>query len=61
MSPSPSLLVAVEDVRASLGPVLLGSTVGALLSGIVTMQMFLYYKLYPDDPFSFRFLVSART
>lgn len=47
----------MADVRASLGAILLGSLLGALLSGIVAMQVFLYFKLYSDDPLRFRGLV----
>ncbi|KAH7909060.1 hypothetical protein BJ138DRAFT_1181297 [Hygrophoropsis aurantiaca] len=37
------------DVPATYGALLLGGMIAAGLSGIVTVQSFLYLKLYPDD------------
>ncbi|KAH8099889.1 hypothetical protein BXZ70DRAFT_1008862 [Cristinia sonorae] len=38
-----------QNVHATLGSVLLGNVVSVFLSGIVTMQVLIYYRLYPKD------------
>ncbi|KAK7686480.1 hypothetical protein QCA50_010076 [Cerrena zonata] len=45
-------------VGSSLGAVLVGGIVCAFLSGIVTMQVFLYYRLYPKDHNKFKTMVA---
>ncbi|KAF8630595.1 hypothetical protein AX15_002841 [Amanita polypyramis BW_CC] len=44
------------DVANTLGAVLIGSFAAAGLSGIVTAQTFLYFKLYPSDRTSLKCL-----
>lgn len=45
--------------RASLGGVLLGGLVCCLLSGIVSMQTVLYFRLFPKDHWRQKLLVST--
>ncbi|KAF8715644.1 hypothetical protein AX14_012524 [Amanita brunnescens Koide BX004] len=40
---------AVGDVANTLGALLVGSFAAAALTGITTVQIFLYFKLYPSD------------
>ncbi|KAH8099874.1 hypothetical protein BXZ70DRAFT_941624 [Cristinia sonorae] len=47
----------VVGLRASLGAVMLGTIAGAFLSGVVSMQAVLYYRIYPKDLFRYKFIV----
>lgn len=47
MSSTPT--IDTHGVRASLGAILIGNIVCVFLSGIVTMQVLLYYRIYPKD------------
>ncbi|KAI0081010.1 hypothetical protein K474DRAFT_1657195 [Panus rudis PR-1116 ss-1] len=46
-----------HGLRASLGAILIGSLISVFLSGSVTMQVFLYYRLYTKDHLRFRIIV----
>ncbi|KAL4248394.1 hypothetical protein ABKN59_006851 [Abortiporus biennis] len=50
-------LVDIRGVRPTMGAILLGSLISVFLSGIVTMQVFVYYRVYPNDRFLFKALV----
>ncbi|KAJ3489763.1 hypothetical protein NLI96_g1912 [Meripilus lineatus] len=47
----------VRPLRPTLGAVMLGSLVSAFFAGIVTMQVFLYYRIYPKDRMRFKVIV----
>ncbi|CAL1715681.1 unnamed protein product [Somion occarium] len=53
------ILSEAIGLRPSLGAVLLGSLVSAFLSGIVTMQVFLYYRIYPKDRLRYKIMVAS--
>ncbi|TCD65580.1 hypothetical protein EIP91_002464 [Steccherinum ochraceum] len=46
---SPTAVVDIQGVRATLGAILVGNIVSVFLSGIVAMQVLLYFRLYPKD------------
>ncbi|TCD64938.1 hypothetical protein EIP91_003435 [Steccherinum ochraceum] len=48
----------MDVIRPSLGSVLLGTIVGAFLSGIVTMQVYLYFRIYRNDRATFKYTVA---
>lgn len=54
--PIPNSEMAVEN---SYGAMLLGAFLACCLSGIVTVQSFLYIKLYPSDRARMKFMVNA--
>ncbi|KAJ8589208.1 hypothetical protein M405DRAFT_216960 [Rhizopogon salebrosus TDB-379] len=47
------------NVPATYGAILLGGFVAAALSGVVTVQSFIYVKLYPTDPVWRKAIVAA--
>jgi len=49
----------MSTVKNTYGPLLLGAFVASCLSGIVTVQSFLYIKLYPNDPTRMKVMVGA--
>ncbi|TCD66512.1 hypothetical protein EIP91_001288 [Steccherinum ochraceum] len=48
----------IQGFKPSMGSVLVGTIIGAFLSGIVTMQVFLYYRIYPRDRMAFKLSVA---
>ncbi|KAJ3481815.1 hypothetical protein NLI96_g7405 [Meripilus lineatus] len=51
------MLVATYGVKPTLGAVLLGSLIALFFSGIVMMQVFLYYRIYLKDRLRFKVIV----
>ncbi|KAI0265830.1 hypothetical protein BC834DRAFT_154623 [Gloeopeniophorella convolvens] len=49
---------AVVDVRDTLGAILIGCLVAVALSGVVNVQTFLYYRLYPNDRLANKLVVA---
>lgn len=47
------------DVPRTYGALLIGALFASFLSGAVTVQTLVYYKLYPSDDVHFKFLVFA--
>ncbi|KAI0789358.1 hypothetical protein C8Q75DRAFT_156143 [Abortiporus biennis] len=55
-----SLMAALAEVRGvspTMGAILVGSLISVFFSGIVAMQVFVYYRIYPKDRFIFKSLV----
>ncbi|KAH8099877.1 hypothetical protein BXZ70DRAFT_1065375 [Cristinia sonorae] len=48
-----------SSLRPSLGAVLVGSVISAFLSGVVSMQVYLYYRTYPEDGRRFKLGVTT--
>lgn len=44
-------------IKTTLGSILLGCMISTVLSGMTAVQTFLYYRLYPKDPFRMKLLV----
>ncbi|KAL4253253.1 hypothetical protein ABKN59_004750 [Abortiporus biennis] len=57
MTSNAQALFDMHKIRATLGASLLGGLVAVFFSGIVSMQVFIYYRIYPNDRFKFKFLV----
>ncbi|KAF5385036.1 hypothetical protein D9615_000872 [Tricholomella constricta] len=61
LSPRLSLRSAMADISISIpstyGAILLGTSVAFALSGIVGLQCVIYFKVYPDDLYTFKALV----
>ncbi|KAJ6615788.1 hypothetical protein B0H10DRAFT_2190859 [Mycena sp. CBHHK59/15] len=46
---SPLIVGAMADVVWTLGPLLVGGSIALVLSGIVTVQCIIFFKLYPNE------------
>ncbi|KAK0488414.1 hypothetical protein IW261DRAFT_1602347 [Armillaria novae-zelandiae] len=59
--PSPtSILIATHfPLGLRLGAIYVGATIAAVFYGITILQTVIYYKLYPDDPWIFRYAVAV--
>ncbi|PFH46857.1 hypothetical protein AMATHDRAFT_68959 [Amanita thiersii Skay4041] len=47
------------DIARTFGALLIGGIIAATFSGVVTVQTFLYFKLYPDDKLGIKLLAFA--
>ncbi|SJL15294.1 uncharacterized protein ARMOST_18787 [Armillaria ostoyae] len=48
----------VPPLGMTLGALYIGSTIATILFGIMNLQVFIYYKKYPDDWWVYRYSVS---
>ncbi|KAI0789357.1 hypothetical protein C8Q75DRAFT_733628 [Abortiporus biennis] len=53
------IIAEVHGLRPTMGAIMLGSFICVFLSGIVTMQVFVYYRIYPKDRMAFKGLVAT--
>ncbi|KAJ7215952.1 hypothetical protein GGX14DRAFT_696414 [Mycena pura] len=49
----------IPPLDDTLGAIIIGAVVGTFLFGIMTLQMFSYYRRYPDDTLALKMLVGA--
>ncbi|TFY70244.1 hypothetical protein EVG20_g2750 [Dentipellis fragilis] len=49
------------NIHGTLGVLFLGGTAAAALSGIVGLLTYLFFRLYPDDPYKIKAMVRLKT
>ncbi|KAI6146152.1 hypothetical protein BKA82DRAFT_993328 [Pisolithus tinctorius] len=54
-----SLIQVAMSIQGGFGPVLIGGLVSAMLYGITTLQTYMYYMNYYEDPSMIQFVVAA--